>query len=52
MEHLHPWFVAAAYAAFTLLLLADAALPRIKFKSLLRGILLRERRTRREPETP
>ena len=45
MEHLHGWFVAAAYAAFAVLLLADAVLPRIRFKSLLRGILLRERRT-------
>lgn len=44
MEHLHGWFVAAAYAAFTVILALDAILPRIKFKSLLRGILLRERR--------
>jgi heme exporter protein D len=45
MEHLHGWFVAAAYAVFAVILLADAILPRIKFKSLLRGILLRERRS-------
>ena len=44
MEHLHGWFVAAAYAIALVILLADAFLPRIKFKSLLRGILLRERR--------
>jgi hypothetical protein len=46
MEHLHGWFVAAAYAAFALILLADAVLPRIKFTSILRGILLRERRAK------
>lgn len=45
MEHLHGWFVAAAYAIGLGVLVADAVLPRIKFKSLLRGILLRERRT-------
>ena len=44
MAHLHDWFVAAAYAVFAVILLADAVLPRLKFKSLLRGILLRERR--------
>jgi hypothetical protein len=44
MEHLHGWVVAAAYAIALVILLADAFLPRIKFKSLLRGILLRERR--------
>lgn len=46
MEHLHVWFVAAAYAITALILLADALLPRIKFKALLRGILLRERRAK------
>lgn len=45
MEHLHPWFLAGAFGVSAVLLLADALLPRIKFKSLLRGILLRERRT-------
>jgi heme exporter protein CcmD len=45
MEHLHGWFVAAAYAVSAVVLAADAILPRIKFQSLLRGILLRERRT-------
>lgn len=44
MQHLHVWFVIGAYATFALILLADFVLPRIKFKSLLRGILLRERR--------
>jgi|JI81BgreenRNA_FD_contig_81_1378284_length_1259_multi_3_in_0_out_0_2 hypothetical protein len=44
MEHLHGWFVAAAYLVSAIILLADALLPRVKFKSLLRGILLRERR--------
>ena len=44
MEHLHGWFVAAAYAIALVILVADALLPRIKFKSLLRGILLLERR--------
>ena len=44
MQHLHVWFVAAAYAIALLILVADALLPRIKFQSLLRGILLRERR--------
>lgn len=44
MEHLHGWFVAAAYVIALVILLADALLPRIKLKSLLRGILLRERR--------
>ena len=44
MEHLHGWFVAAAYVIALAILLADAFLPRIKFQSLLRGILLRERR--------
>ena len=44
MEHLHGWFVAAAYGVSAILLLGDALLPRVKFKSLLRGILLRERR--------
>lgn len=53
MEHLHGWFVAAAYLAFAAILLLDAVLPRIKFKSLLRGILLRERRApSSEPHTP
>lgn len=46
MEHLHVWFVTAAYAVTALILLADALLPRIKFKALLRGILLRERRAK------
>lgn len=49
MEHLHGWFVAAAYAVFAVLMLADAILPRVKFKSLLRGILLRERRAPASP---
>lgn len=44
MEHLHGWFVTAAYAVFTLVLVFDAFLPWIKFKSLLRGIVLRDRR--------
>ncbi|HAI59576.1 MAG TPA: heme exporter protein CcmD [Xanthomonadaceae bacterium] len=44
MQHLHVWFVAGAYATFALILLADLFLPRIKLRSLLRGILLRERR--------
>ena len=37
MEHLHGWFVAAAYAIALVILVADALLPRIKFQSLLRG---------------
>lgn len=44
MEHLHGWFLAAAYAAFTLVLVVDAILPWIKLKSLLRSIVLRDRR--------
>lgn len=44
MEHLHGWFVAAAYAVAAVILVADAVLPRVKFKSLLRGMMLRERR--------
>ncbi len=44
MEHLHPWFVAAAYAVFIVILAADALVPRFAFSSLLSGIALRERR--------
>jgi len=51
MEHLHPWFIAAAFGVSAVLLVADAVLPRIKFQSLLRGILLRERR-QPNPEHP
>ncbi|MBS3959883.1 MAG: hypothetical protein KGZ52_10855 [Xanthomonadaceae bacterium] len=51
MEHLHPWFLAGAFGISAVLLVADAVLPRIKFKSLLRGILLRERR-QSKPERP
>jgi heme exporter protein D len=52
MEHLHGWFVAAAYVIGLGILVADAVLPRIKFKSLLRGILLRERRAAAHPPVP
>jgi len=45
MEHLHHWFVLAAYGITFVILFADAILPRVKFQSLLRGILLRERRS-------
>lgn len=51
MEHLHPWFIAAAFGVSAVLLVADAVLPRIKFQSILRGILLRERRPS-NPERP
>ena len=44
MEHLHLWFVSAAYAAFVIILAADALLPRLALRTLLRGIVLRERR--------
>jgi heme exporter protein D len=44
MEHLHGWFVAAAYVIGLGILVADAVLPRLRLKSLLRGIQLRERR--------
>ncbi len=49
MEHLHVWFVAGAYAVTLIVLAADAILPRIKLKSQLRGILLRERRQKPSP---
>jgi heme exporter protein D len=52
MADLHSWFVAGAYAVFVVILLADAVLPRLKFKSLLRGILLRERRNLSSKSTP
>lgn len=44
MEHLHVWFITGAYLVSLALLACDAILPRIRFHSLLRGILLRERR--------
>jgi hypothetical protein len=51
MQHLHVWFVAAAYAITAGILLADALLPRFKLQSLLRDIVLRERR-RANPKPP
>jgi heme exporter protein D len=52
MEHLHAWFVAAAYAVFIVILAVDALVPRITFRALLRDIVLRERRqpNRSSPE--
>ena len=50
MEPVHGWFVGAAYGVAGVLLLADALLPRIRFKALLRDIVLRERRATTRPQ--
>lgn len=52
MEHLHGWFVAAAYVIGLGILLADAVLPRFRLKSLLRAIQLRERRGAAASKSP
>lgn len=52
MEHLHGWFVAAAYAFFALMLVADALLPRYRFTALLRAIRRREQRSKASADTP
>jgi heme exporter protein CcmD len=50
MQHLHGYFVAAAYAIFAVVLAADFLLPRLRQRQVLRGIRLRERR--QSPKAP
>jgi hypothetical protein len=52
MEHLHGWFVAAAYVIGLGILAADALLPRFRMRSLLRAIQLRERRSDAASKSP
>lgn len=44
MQHLHGYFVAAAYLVFGVVLAVDFFLPRLRQRGVLRAIRLRERR--------